>query len=245
MAGNISLKECSDQNMNNKEILNLGCGKGQNMPQIMNRGHITCVDTDRASIDMAKNKFPGCEFVCGKIEDIDLKKNYFDEVYCFDVLEHVDNLDLVMQKIRECLKQNGLLYVEIPYERSEKMLLGINPGYFDQIGHKRIFPYKELEKTFNNFGFQVISQTRSRGIVNLYLWTLFKLKINISDQMGTVKNKNRIIERALFLVMIWFDKNLFNTFLKWIPLWIITMPIGALISQIYPKTIILILKKAE
>lgn len=229
--------------MNNKKILNLGCGKGQNMPQILNRGHIICVDAEKTSIDLAKNKFPDCEFICNEIENVDFEKNYFDEIYCFDILEHVNDLGLVMQKIKKCLKQKGFLYIEIPYEKSEKMLSRIKPDYFNQIGHKRIFVYSELKKTFGGFGFNIIKKTKSRGIVNFYLWILFKLNIHISDQMGTIKSKDRVMERALFLLTIWFDKNLFNTVLKWIPLWIATMPIGALISFLYPKTVILVLKK--
>jgi len=67
--------------------------------------------------------------------------NYFDEIYCFDVLEHVDDLDLVMSNVYNCLKDDGVFYVEVPYQKSEELLIKINPKYFEQIGHKRVFEY--------------------------------------------------------------------------------------------------------
>jgi SAM-dependent methyltransferase len=222
------------------KILNLGCGSGQNIPQLLKTNKqedLTCVDMSESSIAKAKSKFPQVNFVVSKGEDINFQENLFDEIYCFDVLEHVQDLDKVMQNILKSLKKGGKLYVEVPYDKSETMLLKVNPEYHKNIGHVRIFEYKKIRETFENLGLEVKSIKTSRGIVNIYLWLVFKFGMDSNDQMGTVVGPKRLLERFLFAIEIWFDKNIFNTFLKWIPIWIFTLPIGWVISRVFPKTV--------
>lgn len=226
-----------------RKILNLGCGKGQNIPSLLSRGDLYCVDMDENFISLAREKFPLCNFLVARAEDLKFEDNFFDDVYCYDVLEHVDDLDLVLNKIHRMLKDKCLLYVEVPYDLSERMLVKVRKTYFEEIGHKRIFELNKIESYFKNFKLEKI--TKERGIVNLYLWSLFKLNIGLADQMSGVSKKDRLVERILFLFTIWFDKNLFNTFLKFIPIWIITIPIGNLISLVFPKTIALKLKNIK
>lgn len=226
-----------------KKILNIGCGKGQNIPQLYKKGEIFNIDISPADIETARSIYPDLEYEAVKAEEMNFPEEFFDEIYCFDVLEHVEDFDLVMEKISLCLKKNGILYVEIPYERSEIMLGNINSGYFEQIGHRRVFEYDNIDKTFAVHGLHIVKKQKSRGIVNFYLWALFKLNIGLNDQMGTVKGGKRIIERMLLAITIWFDKNLFNTSLKYFPIWLATLPIGAAITQLFPKTIIIRIRK--
>jgi ubiquinone/menaquinone biosynthesis C-methylase UbiE len=226
----------------NKNILNLGCGKGQNIPALQKRGTLYCVDISSKSLEIAKNKYPQHNYILAKAEDFIMEDNFFDEIYCFDVLEHVDDLDKVLDNIYKMLKTDGILYVEVPFDRSERMLLKVNPNYFNEIGHQRIFEFNNIKEYFES-RFKIKKITKSRGIANLYLYLLFKFKIKIEDQMGSISKKDFLFERFLTATTIWFDKNIFNTFLKYIPIWIITLPVGAIISKIYPKTIIIELTK--
>ncbi len=225
-----------------KNILNLGCGKGQNIPYIENRGNIYCVDISQESIDIAKKKYPHFNYTVSKAEDFNVGDAFFDEIYCFDVLEHVDDLDKVLNNIFNMLKPGGILHVEVPFDRSERMLLKLNPNYFDEIGHKRIFEYKTLSNYFKD-KFKIKKIIKSRGIVNLYLFLLFKFNIKIQDQMGTISKKDMLLERLFLILTIWFDKNILNTDLKYFPIWVLTLPVGAIISLVYPKTIIIILER--
>ncbi len=228
-----------------KKILNLWCGTWSNIPELINRWELICVDIDEENIIASKRKFPEAKYICSSWEEMIFDKKWFDEIYCFDVLEHVSDLDLVMQKIMNYLKDDGLLYIEIPYDKSEKILLKINPKYFNQIGHKRVFQFSELEKTFNEYGFNITYKAKSRGIAHIYLVLLFLLKIDITDQTCKIDPKKRLIERLIMWITIWFDKNILNTYLKYIPLWILTLPVWYVLSQIFPKTIILKLSKNE
>ncbi|MBI2045157.1 class I SAM-dependent methyltransferase [Candidatus Pacearchaeota archaeon] len=83
-----------------KKILNIGCGdkpiKGAiNLDWIKQKG----VDVVH---NIEKTPWP-------------FKKNEFDEVYAYNILEHVDNFMPIMEEIHRILKPNGLLIVSGPY----------------------------------------------------------------------------------------------------------------------------------
>jgi SAM-dependent methyltransferase len=46
------------------------------------------------------------------------KKNYFSEIICNDVLEHVQNLVLTMSNCLDLLKIDGHMYISVPYDLS-------------------------------------------------------------------------------------------------------------------------------
>lgn len=86
--------------MKMKKILNIGCGdkpiKGAiNLDWIKQKG----VDVVH---NIEKTPWP-------------FKKNEFDEVYAYNILEHVDNFMPIMEEIHRILKPNGLLIVSGPY----------------------------------------------------------------------------------------------------------------------------------
>jgi 2-polyprenyl-3-methyl-5-hydroxy-6-metoxy-1,4-benzoquinol methylase len=91
------------------------------------------VDLSSESIAILRAKYPNVTAIVARAEDLDFVDGFFDEICCFDVLEHVDDLDLVMLHIKRLLSQDGMLYIEVPYDRSEQMLLGVNPDYHTQI----------------------------------------------------------------------------------------------------------------
>lgn len=225
-----------------KKILNLGCGKGQNIPLLQKRGDLYCVDVSKDSIEIAKKNFPKHLYFVNAAENIIFEQKFFDEIHCYDVLEHVQDFDKVMSNIFGWLKSGGRLFVEVPYDKSEDMLIKLNPNYFKEIGHERVFEYSNIDKTFGKYNFTVKRKDTSRGVVNIYLWLIYKLGMNIDDQMATVKSK-KALERFIFACCIWFDKNIFNTFLKYIPIWIFTLPVGWVMSRIFPKTVELICEK--
>lgn len=220
-----------------KKILNLWSWSWQNIPLLLWKWELYCVEISSTAIEVSRKRFPQCKYFCVSWEDMNFSDNMFDEIYAYDVLEHVTDIDLVMNNIYSTLKDDWFLYVEVPYDKSEYMLLKVNPEYHKQIGHNRVFVYKDLQNTFQRYWFMLSNIKKERGIVNLYLRLIFKLWINITDEMCNVSWKLKIVERCIMACCIWFDIRIFNTWLKYIPLWIITLPIGRVISQIYPKTI--------
>ncbi len=130
-----------------------------------------------------KNIKADFEFVRAKAEKLPFKNRYFDAVTSFEVLEHVDNLDLVLKEIRRVLKPKGVFYFTTPLEGDAKNLYGYlnqRKGYdphSDNYGHIQKYSTKILKTALNENGFRIKKVTYTAHYIN-QLWTVFLNKIN-------------------------------------------------------------------
>jgi len=147
--------------------LNLGCGKD------IREGYINLDKVKLNGVDVVHdlNKFP-----------YPFKPNYFDEVYCDNLLEHLDNLEEVMREIYRILKVGGRLIVIVPYFSQV--------GAFSDPTHKRFFTYytmdyfcglRERSDFYYDFGFKIVKKEikflfeYKRGVRRLLLWIVYLL----------------------------------------------------------------------
>jgi ubiquinone/menaquinone biosynthesis C-methylase UbiE len=101
-------------------VLDLGCGKGF-QTQIMARscGRVIGLDVSPAKIAEARRFLEhSCverkvEFIAGKIEEAGLPAESLDRVVSFCVLEHIPNLDRVLQELVRLLKPGGEMHVSV------------------------------------------------------------------------------------------------------------------------------------
>ena len=95
--------------------LELGCGTGKNTTWLLNKAkHITAVDFSEEMMTIARRKItsPNVQFVQADLTmDWPVTKGAYDIVTFSLVLEHIENLDLIFQKVASVLKPNGYLYV--------------------------------------------------------------------------------------------------------------------------------------
>jgi len=221
-----------------KKILDLGCGTGLTTFYLAVRGDVVGLDLD---VSRAQRDFSELKFVQGSAEYLPFKNEQFDEIYCYDVLEHVDDLQKTLLEISRTLKKNGKLIADVPFWKSEKFLLRVRPKYHEEIHHQRIFAYEELEQRMKELGFEMISRKKLRGIDNLKLYLLFRENSEIINQQGELSNPNSFFLESLYLL---FKRDLFKTKLKYfVPVWIFTLPVGLVINLIFPKTISFIFRK--
>jgi len=222
-------------------VLDLGCGSGLTTFYLSQKyNSVVGVDLD---ITKAEKKFSQLNFVKASAQELPFETEKFDKVFCYDVLEHVDDLEQTLNEIFRVLKTGGQLIAEIPFWKSEKMLLKIKPNYLEQIHHQRIFKKNEFQEITANHGFRIVNVKKMRGIDNLKLALLFRRKKKILNQRGDFKAKNSFILENVYLL---FKMDLFKTKLRYFFLfWIFTLPLGLLLTQIYPKTIHYELVKSE
>lgn len=110
------VKHC--KNLDNKAILDLGCGMGGLSISLVKKGYnvvaldlnkdyckITKLRGHRYGIDMKMVNSLG--------EFMPFKNESFDIVLCFDVLEHVKNPWLVLREIHRVLKLGGKVFVNV------------------------------------------------------------------------------------------------------------------------------------
>lgn len=93
-------------------ILDLGCGAGNLLKSISGRKNKFGVEISNTSIEKAKRKNLNCVAYDGK--KIPFENNQFNLVVSYNVLEHVDNVNLFLSESLRVLKKGGYLILVCP-----------------------------------------------------------------------------------------------------------------------------------
>ena len=220
-----------------KKLLDLGCGNGDNCFYYSHRGwQVVGVDID---ISVAQAKYPQLNFITMAAECLDFPNDSFDEIHSRDVLEHVEDFSLALKEISRVLKKDGKLIISVPTARSEKVLQKIDRENWLRTGHKRIFEVGGLEKALQAQGLEVRAKSKKGFFLFLMLWLMFKKKEQINSQRGDFPPS--LFYYFLQVINQFFDASLtFRTRAKFIPIWLVTLPVGYLLDQLFPKTIAII-----
>lgn len=98
-------------------VIDLGCGEGVLLKLL--EENLKNVETFGIDINpniLKLNKFLRANIKVADITDTGFPDNFFDIVFCLDVLEHFENLEQPISEIKRILKPNGLLVVSLPSE---------------------------------------------------------------------------------------------------------------------------------
>ncbi|RIH64497.1 SAM-dependent methyltransferase [Mariniphaga sediminis] len=123
-------------------VLEIGTGSGYGIEEIAPKvKELWTLDKHYVSIDY--NKYNNTRFIKNKVPPLtNMPDKYFDFVICFQVIEHVEDSEFLLNEIHRVLKGNGKLLISTP---NKKMSLTRNPWHI-------------TEYTGNEF-FQLLSQT--------------------------------------------------------------------------------------
>ncbi|MGL5820573.1 MAG: class I SAM-dependent methyltransferase [Sarcina sp.] len=94
------------------KILDIGCGGGWFLDYFKKKGHLVYGVEPALNLKPAL-KEKGIKVFTGSIYDVDLKEK-FDVITLNNVLEHIENPDLVIEKAYELLDDEGILIVKVP-----------------------------------------------------------------------------------------------------------------------------------
>jgi len=171
------------------KILDIGCYDEKELIKLSKKffnSEIWGMDIDKSRIALSKNKIydKNVHLVLGFSEKLPFRNSDFDMIYCSEVLEHVNNLKKSLLEIGRVTKPFGKVYFTFPNKKSEELLSKINPGYFSQIGHKRIVSPPFIISFFKKRGYKLISFKRYNSIEHLYWKINFKRGMKILDQNG-------------------------------------------------------------
>lgn len=97
-------------------VLEIGCGSGAVSGFLMQQGFkVTGVDTAEVLIDKANARYPTCEFIVGRSDDLPTKYDKsFDAICFFDVLEHLDDPIQTLKSIKRFAKDSCYIFVTVP-----------------------------------------------------------------------------------------------------------------------------------
>ena len=97
-------------------------------PDVVRRSDITVVDIDEEQL--GKNDYAGNK-ILGDIQAYRFAPESFDLVICYNVLEHVPDVEAALLRFCECLKQNGLILIGAPNPNSlSGMVTKYTPHWF-------------------------------------------------------------------------------------------------------------------
>jgi SAM-dependent methyltransferase len=177
-----------------KKILDIGCGEGSLINSLNKKDkkkYFYGIDISSDNIRKCK-QFCGAKnlfFKRGKAEKLDFEDDYFDEIYCMEVLEHVDNIDKSMSEITRVLKKKGILTLSVPLKESEDILKEINPDYPNQVGHKRFFSKRSLLSLLKKNNFLIKEYSSYDSMEHIYWKHAFKKGRKIISQLGVIDKK--------------------------------------------------------
>jgi 2-polyprenyl-3-methyl-5-hydroxy-6-metoxy-1,4-benzoquinol methylase len=148
------------------KILDVGCGNGAFAEALkgITKAEVWGIEymEDQAEIALEKldKVFSGpCEHFLDELPD-----NYFDAIYFNDVLEHLVDPYMVLDKIKNKLAHNGVVISSIPNVRHHKTFLKtlflkdwkyLDHGVMDKT-HLRFFTGKSIRAMYEDLGYTVL-----------------------------------------------------------------------------------------
>lgn len=90
-----------------KNILDFGCGTGVVSNELKKAGYnVIGFDVSENAINEARKRYPDVNFITGLLENnLPFKDSQFDAIYCAEVIEHIYDIEFLMQELNRVLKK--------------------------------------------------------------------------------------------------------------------------------------------
>ncbi|OAF16147.1 class I SAM-dependent methyltransferase [Bradyrhizobium neotropicale] len=82
---------------------------------VLSRSHVTVVDIDE---DQVRNNTYAQEAILGDVQTYRFPPESFDLVICYNVIEHLPNVEAALLNFRDALKRGGMMLIGAPNPRS-------------------------------------------------------------------------------------------------------------------------------
>lgn len=141
-------------NREHQKFIEIGCGSANvlsDLSQLKNL-ELSGAEIYLDALQLAKKRLPEIQFVQMDATNTPFHEE-FDGVGMFDVLEHIEEDELVIQNIHKTLKTDGYFLITVP---QHQFLWSIN----DEVAyHKRRYTQKELTEKLQRNGFDVVMKS--------------------------------------------------------------------------------------
>lgn len=183
------------------KLLDIGCGGGmltESLPYYYPAVSIYGCDVSKTAIAYAKKFGSGnVKYDSMKNGRLPYKSNFFDVCICFDVLEHVPDVDFFLNEVKRVLKKNGKFFLIVPCEGQkftytwlfQRIHIGDNLT-FRYLGHiQPEFTHNKVINILQKKGFVVRKKEYSEHIFYQFVQfvVLFLPKILLEVSLGEKK----------------------------------------------------------
>jgi SAM-dependent methyltransferase len=164
------------------QLLDLGSWDGETLGHIAElRPDLKLLAADKAG---EPEKYPaGCEFRRADFERDSLPwaDGSIDTITCMHLVEHLEQLDVLLREIARLLKPSGQVYFEMPHPRTltlpslREAAIPFTMNFHDDPTHVRLVTTRELAEAARKAGLRVEAEGVSRNWLFaashlLYLW---------------------------------------------------------------------------
>lgn len=152
-------------NLENKRIIDIGCGSGILSHYLATKGNIvTGIDGSSKMIDLCQEKFNSlCTNPTFIQKSIPFNPNdfmQFDGIICSSVIEYIKEIDLTLDLFNDLLVESGHLIISVPnglsiYRKLEKVFFKIlkRPKYYKYVYN--IYSFDKFKHLIENKGFKI------------------------------------------------------------------------------------------
>ncbi len=124
-----------------KRVADLGCGTGYGAAELAtSAAHVAGFDISQEAVDWAAQtyKHPNLDFRQGSCEDVPAEPGSVDLVVAFEVIEHLERPDRLLEEARRILTPQGQFLVSTPnriYYSATRKEAGPNPFHHREYSH--------------------------------------------------------------------------------------------------------------
>jgi ubiquinone/menaquinone biosynthesis C-methylase UbiE len=213
-------------------LLEVGCGWGEALDYASRLGwEASGVDISAECVAECLRRYPHLDVRQMPAEKLDFPGAAFDRVESFHVLEHVDDFPAALGEMARVLKPGGRLTVEVPAPQLERNLMAFDPAYRTKTGHQRVVTCEMLAEAACGLGLRLVKRMPVDGVLHLWVVRSFRRGKFIESDLGEIPGSS---ELALKFLRYFSPKIFRHRKLRLIPLWIICIPLGLIISRFTP-----------
>ncbi|MBI4737971.1 methyltransferase domain-containing protein, partial [Candidatus Woesearchaeota archaeon] len=162
-------------------VVDVGCGSGVLSFYIASK-RIRVLGTDVSSLAIRScvqsADYLGLkdwtEFRCASFLDDNLGAERFDLAICSEVIEHLPDDRLAVQRLTHLLMPGGLLILSTPSARAPihlfRMRLWGKDGCDERVGHLRRYALEDLVALIEEAGFKIIERKRTEGMIRNFFF---------------------------------------------------------------------------
>lgn len=178
------------------KVLDIGCGVGTIDFYLAKKcSLITGVDYSYKAIKMAELNAQklgiseNLKFYQRKFPEQGIWGKY-DMVLCLEVLEHIKDDELAVEKIKNLLCKNGIALFSVPSLNSPLYKLGLTKWHDKKAGHKRRYTAKTLITLVKSSGLKIVKVEKKESMLRniLFSFPIFNIVVRIANRFPIISD---------------------------------------------------------
>lgn len=140
------------------------------------------------------------KFFQGDIMLTKLDRRY-DFISCLDVMEHIKDDNLFLEKIHDWMDRKSLFALSVPSINAPLYRLGLLDNFDRKVGHLRRYSERQLRTQMRKNGFRILKLCKSEGVLRNLLFIYRNLNILIRlVRLPVICDLFRTVDRFLVFV---------------------------------------------